>query len=118
MSDINIWDFLGGLVVGAVIAGVWMFYRINALVDKITQELEDMDDQLPDAVIHVSVEADNNMLYCYSREDKQFICQGRTLKDIEQAFLSRFPDKLCVISEGDQELLKQLHAENENKSSL
>jgi hypothetical protein len=51
------------------------------------------------------------VIFCYSKEDNQFICQGATLTEIREAFKSRFPDRTAYLDGGDPEVVAELRAE-------
>jgi vacuolar-type H+-ATPase subunit I/STV1 len=104
------WYFLGGVVVGVLLTLAWVAYRINSFINKLVEEVEKKINDIQEVqLVGIEVErGENGIIYCYGKEDKQFICQGATLQDIREAFTSRFPDKTCYIAGGDEQLIEEL----------
>ena len=75
-----------GTLIGVGIIGfyVWILYqrikgRVDDMVKQIIQEAEDN-------MVGLDIEVDKDTYFCYNSEDKQFICQGKTVAEIRQAF--------------------------------
>ena len=94
---------------------VWMRRRIS---DELTAVGLALDEE---RLIALTVEVDQNQYFCYNSMTKDFVCQGRDLKEIRERFRERYPDKDAAIYDGDQTAvatlksqLKELKANNEN----
>jgi len=59
----------------------------------------------------VTVERENGIIYCYNKNDNQFICQGANLSEIKAAFKARFPDRTAYLDGGNLELVEELRTE-------
>jgi hypothetical protein len=101
--DFNIGDIAIGMGLGialCVIVFNWMVERIGAQVwAKLEQEQANN--------IGMRVEVDQNIIYCYNSETNQFLCQGRTLTEISEAFQARFPHLSAYVNDGDPKVIAQ-----------
>ena len=76
-------------------------------------------------LIALTVEVDDNQYFCYNSMTKDFVCQGRDLKEIRERFRARYPDKDAAIYDGDttavstlKSQLKELKKQNENSIGI
>ena len=100
-----------GTLIGFGIVGfyVWILYqrikgRVDDMVDQIIQEAESN-------LIGLDIEVDKDTYFCYNSEDKQFICQGKTVAEIRQAFGARFPTKTAYLAGGDPAVVAHFKTE-------
>ena len=103
-------DFWLGLEIGFVIALVLAYvitdYIGTRLLRRLKQEMA-AEDSVQEEVV-VRVERVGDVIYCYD-EANQFVCQGRDVKEIEQAFRARYPNRYCVlILRGAQDVLGEM----------
>ena len=111
-------EILQGLGAGFIIAGVILFVvmwliaqwlkRVNARLD---DQLANVMKQLESKFIHINIEVDNGMYFCYNKQDNSFVCQGTTAREIRDAFNSRYPDKVALLEDADREDLAELKAQ-------
>ena len=64
-------------------------------------------------LIALTVEIDNNQYFCYNALTKDFVCQGRNLKEIVERFRLRYPNKAAAIYDGDETAVKTLRNQME-----
>ena len=119
-------DFLiyFGLIYFAVsiVFGLLEAYWIHRFSQELTEELTSVGQALDEErLIALTVEVDQNQYFCYNSITKDFVCQGRDLKEIRERFRARYPDKDAAIYDGDQTAVatlksqvKELKAKNEN----
>jgi len=113
-----------GTLIGFGIVGfyVWILFqrikgRVDDMVDQIIQEAESN-------LVGLDIELDKDTYFCYNSKDKQFICQGKTVAEIRQAFGARFPTKTAYLAGGDPRVVAEFKTEllklgtNENSSSI
>lgn len=98
---------------------VWMRRRMS---DELTAVGLALDEK---QLIALTVEVDQNQYFCYNSMTKDFVCQGRDLKEIRERFRERYPDKDAAIYDGDQTAvatlksqLKELKKQNENSIGI
>jgi len=124
MELMNILTAIGiGTLIGVGIIGfyVWILYRrlqirVDHMVKQIIQEAESN-------LVGLDIEVDKDTYFCYNSEDKQFVCQGKTVAEIRQAFGARFPGKTAYLAGGDPRVVAEFKTEllklaiNENSTS-
>ena len=110
LSEI-IGGILMGIGIGFVVLGlyIWILFqrikgRVDHMVKQIIQEAESN-------LVGLDIELDKDTYFCYNNEDKQFICQGKTVAEIRQAFQARFPGKTAYLAGGDPRVVEQLKTE-------
>jgi hypothetical protein len=103
-------DFWLGLVIGFVVALVLAYMITDYIGTRILRRLQQemaAADAVQEEVI-VRVERVGDVIYCYD-EANQFVCQGADVKEIEQAFRDRYPNRYCVlILRGEQDVLGKM----------
>ena len=100
-----------GTLIGFGIVGfyVWILYqrikgRVDDMVKQIIQEAESN-------LVGLDIELDKDTYFCYNSKDKQFICQGKTVAEIRQAFGARFPGKTAYLAGGDPRVVAEFKTE-------
>jgi len=100
-----------GMLIGMIITFLLVYLYVRGLVREVMAELDQHIDRAASTLMPVIVERMNGVIFCYSKEDNQFICQGTTLAEVRAAFKARFPDKTAYLDGGDEELVKELREE-------
>ena len=102
---------LMGIGIGFVVLGlyIWILFqrikgRVDDMVDQIIQEAESN-------LVGLDIELDKDTYFCYNNEDKQFICQGKTVEEIRKAFGARFPTKTAYLAGGDPAVVAHFKTE-------
>ena len=104
-------EFIFGILLGIVIAGILIYLYIRGLILSVMRELDEHIERAANTLMPVIIERENGVLFCYDKQDKQFICQGATVAEIREAFGRRFPDKTAYLDGGDEELVTELREE-------
>jgi hypothetical protein len=107
MSDTEL-NFVLGVLTGIVLTFFVVYMYIRNLVVKVLSEIDQQITKVKDKLMPVTIERVNGQLFCYTEEDKQFICQGANMAEIKKAFEARFPDRTAFLSNGEESLLKEL----------
>ena len=111
LVDIFIAIVIGiGIGIGTIAIYVWFFIYlpIKSRVDRMIREVvEEAEANL----IGLNIEVDNNTYFCYNTNDKQFVCQGKTVSEIRQAFGARFPGKTAYLAGGDPRVVEHFKTE-------
>ena len=94
---------------GMVILYVWYLWNkikrhVDRMIDEVIAEAEDN-------MVGLDIEVDKDTYFCYNSEDKQFICQGKTVAEIRQAFQNRFPGKTAYLAGGDPRVVEYFKTE-------
>ena len=108
---VDIGAIILSILVGMGLAGLLIYLYIRGLVHEVMAELDAHIERAASTLMPVTVERENGVLFCYSKEDNQFICQGANLEEIRAAFKARFPDRTAYLDGGDPELVEELRAE-------
>ena len=124
-GDFLIWLGLAWLaftVTVAVLEALLMVWMRRRMSDELTGVGLALDEE---RLIALTVEVDDNQYFCYNSMTKDFVCQGRDLKEIRERFRERYPDKDAAIYDGDQTAvatlksqLKELKKQNENSIGI
>ena len=104
-------EFIFGILLGIVIAGILIYLYIRGLILSVMRELDEHIERAANTLMPVIIERENGVLFCYDKQDKQFICQGASVAEIREAFGRRFPDKTAYLDGGDEELVTELRKE-------
>lgn len=118
LVEVLLWAALTYVIVRVFFAVVdaWLVSKLEKKIDEIQQDLE------LGRLIPLTVEVDGNTYLCYNSVTQEFVCQGANLKEIQDRFKARFPDKSAAIHKGDAEAVKilksQLKEPNENINSI
>ena len=113
-----------GTLIGFVIVGfyVWILYR--RLKGRVDEMIKEIINEAEANLVGLDIEVDNGTYFCYNNEDKQFVCQGKTISEIRTAFQARFPGKTAYLAGGDPRVVAEFKTEllklgtNENSSSI
>lgn len=108
---IDIGAIIIGIVIGAALAVLLIYLYVRGLIREVMTELDAHIEKAASTLMPVIVERMNGVIFCYSKEDNQFICQGSTLTEIRSAFKARFPDRTAYLDGGDPDLVEELRAE-------
>ena len=87
-----------GVAVGIGLSLLYLAYRIKLVMNALDSHIAEALDQVKDSFVTILVEKDQDTYYCYRKEDRQFVCQGRTVEEIRAVFKSKYPDKVAVVS--------------------
>ena len=104
--------FFTGFGCGVGIIGFYVYLRVKSLIEQFLAIAQEIEEDLEDEKVNLSIERENGVFYCYNMADGTFICQGTNLADIMKAFGSKFPEKKPQISGGDAEAISDLLATN------
>jgi hypothetical protein len=112
MELVDILSAIGiGTLIGIGIVGfyVWILYR--RLKGRIDQMIKEVIEEAEANLVGLDIELDNGTYFCYNNEDKQFVCQGKTVSEIRTAFQDRFPGKTAYLAGGDPRVVAELKTE-------
>ena len=117
MMEFNVGDMLIGMGIGIIICLLLAKHILDKIDSKIREQLAVEQDQQ----VGMKFELVDNMIYCYHDSTDEFLCQGKDIKEICQAFNNRFPNRAGYIAGGDpavvEIVVKQLEAiQKENVS--
>jgi hypothetical protein len=62
-------------------------------------------------MIGLIVEQEGDVIYAYTEQDRQFVCQGATVEEILAGFKNRYPEKTAYLAGGDEALVERFKTE-------
>ena len=100
-----------GIAVGCGMIILYAVYLYHDLKSRIDQMIQEVVEQHEASLVGLDIELDNDTYFAYNSEDKQFVCQGKTVGEIAVAFRSRFPTKTAYLAGGDPAVVEQFKTE-------
>jgi hypothetical protein len=100
--------FFEGLVVGVVLSALVAYWLIERIFQQVIEQIV-AEQRTEIQTINATIDKVDGILYCYD-ENKQFLCQGTTLAEIEQAYRDRYqaaPSTVLRLT-GDEEIIREL----------
>lgn len=95
--------FILGIVYGWGLRERYANHLLQKLAKHIIEEQVSTDD-----LIQITVEKHNNTLFIYKKEDGQFMVQGSSFKELNDALENRFPGKRFACSDEHLQILKAM----------
>ena len=102
---------LMGLGIGFVALTVYMWILYQRIKSRVDRMIEEIISEAEENLVGLDIEVDNGVYFCYNNEDKQFVCQGKTVAEIRKAFQARFPGKTAYLAGGDPRVVAELKVE-------
>jgi hypothetical protein len=62
-------------------------------------------------MIGLIVEQEGDVIYAYTEQGRQFVCQGATVAEIREGFKSRYPEKTAYLAGGYEALVERFKTE-------
>lgn len=99
--EIDIGAVMIGVGLGIGLVALWGGYHYHRIKRQVDQIINKAIAEAEDQLIGLEIEVDNHTYFCYNSKDKQFVCQGKTAKEIQEAFGRRYPEKTAYLAGGD-----------------
>ena len=115
---ILIGDVFIGIGIGILLMSAVIYIAAKRFESRLQSGIDEVLSKVQVRTVGLVVEKHDNTIFCFSEEDKQFICQGKDLIEIRQAFQSRFPDKMAYLAGGDPEVVKLLEAQKDAEPKI
>ena len=124
MESNDILNILLGILIGVGVIVLYARYVYQRIKTRVDQMIEEAVKEGATDMIGLTIEIDQGQYFCYNIENKQFICQGSTVEEIQKTFEARFPNKIAYLADGSPDVITQFRTElsklktNENSSSI
>ena len=111
MTLLDFLMILAAIVGLSLLLSIFMLASLLRSIDrKMEKELEQALAQSRPRMIGLAVEQVQDVFYCYNAETQQFVCQGRTVDELRDAFSKRFPHHTAYLAAGDDSVIEQFRA--------
>jgi hypothetical protein len=98
---------IGMFILGGVYGWGLRERYANHMLEKFAKHI--IEEQIStENLIQITVEKHNNTLFIYKKDDGQFMVQGTTFKELNDALENRFPGKRFACSNEHLEIIKGL----------
>jgi hypothetical protein len=115
MTELDITALLANIMIGIGIGVGLVTFYVWRTVRKFETELREL---VREAVaeteanmIGLIVEQEGDVIYAYTEQERQFVCQGATVAEIREGFKSRYPEKTAYLAGGDADLVERFTTE-------
>lgn len=105
------------LIVVFIVANIFWFIhllRINSRQERIARQIREeigvrmaMAEEMLKNVFLLRCEKHGEMLFLYNAKTEEFVCQGKNLDEVADAFAKRFPNQKAIIAEGKEHIFKE-----------
>ena len=97
-----------GVALGIGLSLLYIAYRIKLVMNSLDNYIEEAINTVASTFMKLVIEKDNDIYYCYKKEDRQFVCQGPDIESLLETFKQQYPDQTAVIAEGtDQAIIEE-----------
>jgi predicted RNase H-like HicB family nuclease len=90
----------------------WAWINIRAAMaqraarQEIMENIQEAYERFKNIII-MRVEKHDDMLYVYNQHTNEFICQGKTLEEVNENFGIKYPNRQALVDEGSELLFKE-----------
>lgn len=92
--------------IGQLVVAVILYKRKAQMKHEISEFLHKAEEQMKQ-ITFLRVEQHGEMFYLYNQVTDEFVCQGKDLDEIKDAYHSRYPGKKALVDEGGELLFKE-----------
>ena len=98
--------------VGKLLFFVVQQYIVYRLMTQLRFEDPELESETPDVML-LNIEKFQDQYYCYNTTSGEFVCQGKSIPELDQQFHSRYPGMKALISSADSTAVRSLCSEPE-----
>ena len=106
----TLYDYLIWIVVwimGAVYGWYARERHAKRTIERFVTEIMPKAEEESDSRIHVSIEKHNGVFYVYDKIQNEFMAQGKTRRELEDALAKRYPNKYFAATTEDLRVLNE-----------
>jgi len=108
-------EIVGGILMGIgitfIILGLYIWILFQRIKHRVDHMVKQVVEEAEANLVGLDIELDKDTYFCYNSKDKQFICQGKTVAEIREAFQQRFPTKTAYLAGGDPVVVAEFKTE-------
>ena len=90
----------------------YIVYRLTTQLHQLRSADPELESETPDVVL-LNIEKFQDQYYCYNTTTGEFVCQGKSIPELDEQFHSRYPGMRALISSADATAVQSLCNEPE-----
>jgi hypothetical protein len=94
------------------VAQQYIVYRLMTQLHQLRSTDPEPESETPDVIL-LNVEKFQDQYYCYNTTTGEFVCQGKSIPELDEQFHSRYPEMKALISSADSDAVRSLCNEPE-----
>ena len=100
-----------GFGLGLAVLAFYVWRTIRKFETELRELVREAVAETEANMIGLIVEQEGGVIYAYTEQDRQFVCQGATVEEIRAGFRSRYPEKTAYLAGGDEDLVERFKTE-------
>jgi hypothetical protein len=100
-----------GFGLGLAVLAFYVWRTIRRFETELRELVREAVAETEANMIGLIVEQEGGVIYAYTEQDRQFVCQGATVAEIREGFKSRYPEKTAYLAGGDEALVERFKQE-------
>lgn len=105
-------EFIFGVFIGALAIKVLTNIENHLLEKRIQAKLEKVMQEFRNTIVPARIEISQGCLYMYHRETDEFLAQGKTFSDLEEAARKKYPNKMFNVPQDELNFIEENHEKN------
>jgi hypothetical protein len=100
-----------GFGLGLAVLAFYVWRTIRRFETELREVVREAVTEAEANMIGLIVEQEGEVIYAYTEQGRQFVCQGATVTEIREGFKSRYPEKTAYLAGGDEALVERFKTE-------
>jgi hypothetical protein len=100
-----------GFGLGLAVLAFYVWRTIRRFETELRELVREAVAETEANMIGLIVEQEGDVIYAYTEQERQFVCQGATVAEIREGFKSRYPEKTAYLAGGDEALVERFKQE-------
>jgi hypothetical protein len=100
-----------GFGLGLAVLAFYVWRTIRRFETELRELVREAVAETEANMIGLIVEQEGEVIYAYTEQERQFVCQGATVAEIREGFKSRYPEKTAYLAGGDEALVERFKTE-------
>jgi hypothetical protein len=100
-----------GFGLGLAVLAFYVWRTIRRFETELREIVREAVAETEANMIGLIVEQEGDVIYAYTEQERQFVCQGATVAEIREGFKSRYPEKTAYLAGGDEALVERFKTE-------
>jgi hypothetical protein len=100
-----------GFGLGLAVLAFYVWRTVRRFETELRELVREAVTEVEANMIGLIVEQEGDVIYAYTEQERQFVCQGATVAEIREGFKSRYPEKTAYLAGGDEALVERFKTE-------